>query len=88
MKSENLVQREIPATKYQIDRAGLIGKKIALYKDGKPVVEDKLIMISAPEHSPGVVGLYFEEMPTATIDRSGTFTIKYMARNKTASQRP
>ena len=42
-------------------------------------------MVSAPEHSPGVVGLYFDEMPTATIDRSGVFTIKYMARTRTAS---
>ena len=85
MKSENLVPREVPATKYQIDRAGLIGKEITLYKDGKLVVKDKLIMVSAPEHSPGVVGLYFDEMPTATIDRSGVFTIKYMARSRTAS---
>ena len=85
MKRENLVPREVPATKYQIDREGLIGKEIALYKDGKPVVKDKLIMVSAPRRSPCVVDLYFDKIPTATIDRSGVFTIKYMARNRTAS---
>ena len=85
MKRENLVPREVPATKYQIDKEGLIGKEIALYKDGKLVVKDKLIMVSAPEHYPGVVDLYFDKIPTATIDRSGVFTIKYMARNRTAS---
>ena len=85
MKRENLVPREVPATKHQIDREGLIGKEIALYKDGKLVAKDKLIMVSAPEHSQGVVDLYFDKIPTATIDRSGVFTIKYMARNRTAS---
>ena len=88
MKKEKLIPREVPATKYQIDREGLIGKEIALYKDGKLVVKDKLIMVSAPEHSPGVVGLYFDEMSTATIDGSGVFTIKYMDKNRTASYRP
>ena len=85
MKREKLVPREVPATKYQIDREGLIGKEIALYKDGKLVVKDKLIMVSAPRHSPCVVDLYFDKKPTATIDRSGVFTIKYMAMNRTAS---
>lgn len=68
-----------PLTKSNIDRYGLLGKVVAIYKDDKLITEDRLILVTQNKYSEGMCGLYFETECTVTTNPNLNLTIQYIS---------